>query len=272
MAFNHRLNTVQRDEKSLLCVGIDPDIDRMPQHITKSAVGVHQFCSEIIQNTLPHASAYKLNSAFFEVWGSEGFEVLEDIRNQIPANRIAIYDVKRGDIGNTAKQYAKAAFETLGMDAVTLNPYMGTDAIAPFTKDAERGVFILCYTSNPGSQDIQQQMLDSGEPVYIRVARKVKEWNVRQNAGLVVGATKADTIKQIRDVAPELPILAPGVGAQGGDLEKVLEFGYTKSSGGIIIPISRSILYAGSDEDYAKKSGEIAAEYNRKINEARPNG
>jgi len=268
LTFNQRVQQIQSQVNSLLCAGIDPDMERLPAFLPRSAEGVYEFCREIIEHTHPYVCGYKFNSAFFEVLGGEGFRILHTLRQDIPGDSLAIYDVKRGDIGNTARQYAHAAFTGLEMDAVTVNPYMGEDAVTPFIQDPARGVFVLCFTSNPGSRDFQQLVLASGDPVYLRVAEKAVEWNSNENIGLVVGATKAANLAEIRTVAPDLPILAPGVGAQGGDLHKVLEAGRSESGYGLIIPISRSILYAGSGEDYAEKAGQKAAEYKQQINEA----
>ncbi|MEJ2051884.1 MAG: orotidine-5'-phosphate decarboxylase [Calditrichota bacterium] len=171
-------------------------------------------------------------------------------------------------MGNTARHYARAAFQSLGMDAVTLNPYMGYDAVEPFISDASRGAFILCYTSNNSSQDFQQIPSKSGEPLYLRVAAKAREWNSGQNVGLVVGATQAASVGEVRAIAPDLPILAPGVGAQGGDLETVLNAGRSASGYGLIIPISRAIIYAGTDQNYADRAGEQAQLYKNTIQKA----
>ncbi len=268
MAFNHRVRKVQNQVNSLLCVGIDPDMEKLPSALPRSAEGIHEFSQQIIRHTQRHVCGYKFNSAFFEVLGGEGLEILKDLRHDIPADLLAMYDVKRGDIGNTARHYARAAFTGLDMDAVTVNPYMGEDAVTPFIQDPAKGVFILCFTSNPGSRDFQQLVLQSGEPVYLQVAKKATEWNSNNNVGLVVGATKAAYLAEIRTVAPDLPILAPGVGAQGGDLQKVLEAGRSAAGYDLIIPISRAILYAGSGKDYAEKAGRKAAEYKQQLNEA----
>lgn len=268
MAFNHRVQKVQSQVNSLLCVGIDPDMEKLPSALPRSAEGIHEFCQQIIQHTQQHVCGYKFNSGFFEVLGGEGLQILKELRHDLPADLLAIYDVKRGDIGNTARQYAHAAFTGLDMDAVTVNPYMGEDAVTPFIQDPARGVFVLCFTSNPGSQDFQQLTLESGESVYLQVAKKANGWNSNNNIGLVVGATKGESLAEIRAVAPDLPILAPGVGAQGGELQKVLEAGRSASGYGLIVPISRAILYAGSGEDYAERAEQQAAEYKQQINEA----
>ena len=267
--FNQRLAQVQRSTNSLLCVGIDPDLQRLPDHLPRDVRGVREFCYHIIEATSRHACAYKFNSAFFEVLGAEGFELLGELRKEVPLPVLSIYDVKRGDIGNTAKQYAWAAFETLEMDAVTINPYMGYDAVAPFIEDPVNGVFLLCLTSNEGSRDMQQIAMENGEPLYLQVARKSAEWNTRQNIGLVVGATKPEYLTRIREVAPEAPILAPGVGAQGGDLHQTLSAGLLPDGTGMVIPVSRSIIFAGSEPDYADRAADAAKQLQQQINQFR---
>lgn len=264
--FNQRLRAVQHETNSLLCVGIDPDIDRLPAHLSKDVQGVREFCYNIIQSTSAYVCGYKFNSAFFEVLGPEGFELLGELRGEIPKPLLAIYDVKRGDIGNTAKQYARAAFETLKMDAVTINPYMGFDAVKPFIENPKNGAFVLCLTSNEGSGDFQQQTLDDGSPLFIQVANKCTEWNSSDNIGLVVGATKPEYLTKIRSATNDLPILAPGVGAQGGDLEQTLAAGLLSDSTGMIIPISRSIIFASDELDYAEKAAEQAKYFQEQIN------
>ncbi len=270
IAFNSKLSLAQQHSNSLLCVGLDPDLEKLPVHLARDAGGVYQFCEQIIEHTHPYVCGYKFNSAFFEILGARGMEVLADLRNAVPGELITIYDVKRGDIGNTARHYAAAAFETLAMDAVTVNAYMGYDAVEPFTRDSSKGAFILCYTSNPGSADFQQLMLEDGRQIFLEIARKAREWNDFDNIGLVVGATKADALAAIREVAPDLPILAPGVGAQGGELDAVLQSGRARSGDRIdlVIPISRAILYSGQGEDFAVAAGKQAELYQQTINRA----
>lgn len=266
--FNQRLQQVQERTGSLLCVGMDPDPDRLPEHLSRDVNGIREFCQDIIRATRDHVCGYKFNSAFFEVLGGAGLDLLAELRQSLPEPLLAIYDVKRGDIGNTARHYARAAYESLGMDAVTLNPYMGYDAVEPFLADASRGAFILCYTSNDSSRDFQQVRSASGEPLYLQVAAKARDWNASRNVGLVVGATKAAAVAEVRQAAPDLPILAPGVGAQGGDLEAVLQAGRSAGGFGLIIPISRGIIYAGTDREYATQAGEQARLYKTTIQKA----
>lgn len=268
LPFNQRLTQCQQETGSRLCSGIDPDVRKLPAHLPKDADGVYQFCSAILKATNEHVCSYKFNSAFFEVLGSEGIAVLKQLCEEVPSQILTIYDVKRGDIGNTAKQYAYAAFDTLNMDAVTVNPYMGYDAVEPFIRDPVRGAFILCLTSNPGSSDFERLELTTGETLYKEVARKSVEWNANDNVGLVVGATQAESLGEIRAIAGALPILAPGVGAQGGDLEVVLDVGLDSDGYGIIVPVSRGILFAESGEHFAEAAGEQAKQYKKSINRA----
>jgi len=270
LPFNKRLVQSQQATDSRLCAGIDPDIRKLPGHLPKDADGVYQFCSAILKSTSEHVCSYKFNSAFFEVLGPEGLEVLQQLREEVPPHILTIYDVKRGDIGNTAIQYAYAAFDTLNMDAVTVNPYMGYDAVEPFIRDPVRGAFLLCLTSNPGSNDFERLELTTGESLYEAVARKSVEWNTNDNIGLVVGATQATSLIPIRSIAGSLPILAPGVGAQGGDLEAVLNVGLNSDGFGIIIPVSRGILFADSGEHFAEEAGKKAKRYKKSINKALP--
>ena len=270
LPFNKRLIQCQQVTESRLCAGIDPDVRKLPDHLPKDADGVYQFCSAILKATSPHVCSYKFNSAFFEVLGPDGLEVLKQLRGEAPSHILTIYDVKRGDIGNTAQQYAYAAFDTLNMDAVTVNPYMGYDAVEPFISDPVRGAFILCLTSNPGSSDFERLELTTGETLYKEVARKSVEWNANDNVGLVVGATQAESLGEIRTIAGTLPILAPGVGAQGGDLEAVLDVGLDANGYGIIVPVSRGILFADSGEHFADAAGEKAKQYKESIKKALP--
>ncbi len=267
--FNQRLREAQAETNSLLCVGMDPDPDRFPAHLSRDAGGVEEFCRAIIRSTQSNVCAYKFNSAFFEVLGAEGFRILSALRDMVPPTVLCIYDVKRGDIGNTARQYARAAFDTFNMDAVTVNPYMGADAVEPFIQSPEHGAFVLCHTSNPGAADFQHRRAEDGTRLYATVAGKAAGWNTRDNIGLVVGATKEDSILEIRALAPTLPLLTPGIGAQGGDLAKVLNAGLLEDRGGLVVPVSRSILYAGSGRDFADAAAAAAAQLQTQINDAR---
>ena len=233
------------DCSSLLCVGLDPHIPDLKEPSAASAL---DFCLNLVKQTAPYAAAFKPNAAFFEVFGADGWTVLKQVIDAVheESNRLGskipiILDAKRGDIASTAEAYAKSAFENLGVDCITLSPYLGKDSIEPFIKDQEKGIFLLCKTSNPGSGDLQDLALDSGDPLYIHVAKLAQQWNTKNNIGLVVGATHLDAMKRVRGVAPDLWFLVPGVGTQGGDLESAMKAGLRKDRKGMLINVSRGI-------------------------------
>jgi uridine monophosphate synthetase len=211
------------DCSSLLCIGIDPHVKDFPD---PTAASVLDFCLNLVKQTSRYAAAFKPNAAFFEVLGAEGWTALKQLVTAIneESHRLGsripiILDAKRGDIASTAEAYATSAFENLGVDCITLNPYLGKDSIEPFMQNSEKGVFLLCKTSNPGASDLQDLTLASGDPLHIHVAKLAQTWNTKNNVGLVVGATYPETLSHVRDIAPDLWFLAPGIGAQGGDLE-----------------------------------------------------
>ncbi len=229
---------------SLLCVGLDPHPALLPAPTAEAA---RAFCLRIIEQTAPYAAAFKPNAAFFEALGPAGWEALQQV---IAAARQTgapvILDAKRGDIASTAEAYARSAFERLGAQALTVNPYLGRDAIAPFARRAEHGVFLLCKTSNPGSADLQDAPLAAdGSPLYEHVARLAARWNEQGNLGLVVGATHPQALARLRAAAPDLWFLAPGVGAQGGDLRAALQAGLRPDGLGMLVSVSRGIARAG---------------------------
>ena len=249
------------DCSSLLCVGIDPHVSDLSSPTAASAL---TFSLNLVKQTARYAAAFKPNAAFFEVFGVEGWialkQVIEAVNEESDrmGSRIPIIlDAKRGDISSTAEAYAKSAFEFLGADCITLNPYLGKDSIDPFLNYSQKGVFLLCKTSNKGSMDLQDVTLASGETMYIHVARLAETWNEKNNIGLVVGATHTDAMKSIRAAAPNLWFLAPGVGAQGGELETALRAGLRKDGKGLLLPISRSISRA---ENPGKAAAEIRDE------------
>lgn len=251
-SFSNRLKTAIRRTGACLCVGLDVDLAKMPEGITADGPGALRFCRGIIEATRPYAAAYKANLAFFESLGAHGFEILELLRQSIPYDTLFIADAKRGDIGNTSEAYAKALYGILKSDSATLSPYMGKDSVAPFLKYPGTCSFVLCLTSNPSAEDFQLQTLASGEKLYEKVAQTASAWGqgVPGEVGLVVGATKANFFKSLRAMAPMAPFLVPGVGAQGGDLEAVLQEGRNREGAGILVNVSRSILYASSGSDY----------------------
>ncbi|MBE0411351.1 MAG: orotidine-5'-phosphate decarboxylase [Anaerolineales bacterium] len=243
MSFFSRLERRVKKVDSLLCVGLDPHISDLPEATPQAML---EFSTRLIELTADVAAAFKPNSAFFEVLGEPGVAVLRQVIQAVPDDIPIILDAKRGDIASTAKAYAKAAFETFGADAITINPYLGHDAVFPFLEDAEKGVFLLCKTSNPGSKDFQDlrvQPLGSESPttLYERVAILAHDWNKRDNLGVVVGATFPDALMKVRAIASQLWILAPGIGAQGANLSAALKAGLNTEGSGILFPVSRQI-------------------------------
>jgi uridine monophosphate synthetase len=238
------------DCSSLLCIGLDPHSGDLEHPNAASAL---DFCLKLVKQTAPYAAAFKPNAAFFEQFGSRGWSALKQVIAAIQdeSNRLGsmipvILDAKRGDIASTAEAYAQSTFEQLGAHCITLSPYLGKDSIEPFLTNQEKGVFLLCKTSNPGSGDLQDLRLENGDLLYERVARLAQQWNTKNNIGLVVGATQPDALARVRAVAPDLWFLAPGVGAQGGDLEVALRAGLRKDHKGMLLPVSRGISRAVS--------------------------
>jgi uridine monophosphate synthetase len=243
------------DCSSLLCVGLDPHVSDLASPTAASAL---DFCLNLVKQTAPYAAAFKPNAAFFEVFGADGWTALKQVIDAIKEESARrgsmipiILDAKRGDIASTAEAYAKSAFETLGADCITLSPYLGHDSIEPFIQNSEKGVFLLCKTSNAGSMDLQNLLVlppaaDNPAPLYIYVAHLAAQWNVKNNIGIVVGATHPQIMSNIRAAAPDLWFLAPGVGVQGGELEITLKSGLRKDGKGLLIPISRAISRAAN--------------------------
>ena len=263
------------DSSSLLCIGLDPHVADLSAPTAEAAL---DFCLGLVKQTARYAAAFKPNAAFFEQFGAEGWAVLKQVITAIQdeSNRQGslipvILDAKRGDIASTAEAYAASAFQTLGAHCITLSPYLGKDSIDPFLQYREKGVFLLCKTSNAGAGDLQELLVtgsvdpsssvpnpQSSVPLYIHVARLAQSWNTGNNIGLVVGATQLDALARVRVAAPQLWFLAPGVGAQGGDLEAALHAGLRKDGKGMLIPVSRGI-------SRAEKPGLAAAELRDQI-------
>jgi orotidine-5'-phosphate decarboxylase len=265
LKFIEKLLNISSKNSSLLCIGLDTDLDKVPKSLLKKKDAIFEFNKRIIDATSDLVCAYKPNMAFYEVYGNKGWESLERTCKYIPKDIPIIIDAKRGDIGNTAKMYAKTFFEELKADAITLSPYMGEDAISPFLEYKDKCAFVLCLTSNAGAKDFQ--LLETKNlPLYMTIAKKVVSWNKDKNCGLVVGATQAEQLKKIREIAPDLPMLIPGVGAQGGDLEMAVKFGTDKNGNFAIINSSRSILYASSEADFAQKAREETKKLKEQIN------
>ena len=275
MNFLEKLITASRRQNSLLCVGLDPEPGRFPAELLAMPVAnaVVCFCYTIIEATAPYVCAYKPNLAFFEVLGPTGMQVFQEVLSAIPAHIPVIADAKRGDLGNTARNYATTLFDVYGCDAATVNPYLGHDSVAPFLAYREKGILLLCRTSNPGARDFQDLLVQSEDnqlrPFYEVVALRVQSWNQAGNCGLVVGATYPQELQTIRSLCPDMPILIPGVGAQGGDLEASVAAGVDGRGERAIISVSRAILYAGYNSGYPAAAGEAARSLRDQINKAR---
>ena len=265
--FTHKLHSASETNQSLLCVGLDPDPRLMPIE------DIFEFNRAIIDATHDLVCCYKPNLAFYEAFGPPGLEALHRTLEHIPDDIPVIGDAKRGDIGNTARAYAAALFDYYGFDAITANPYMGGDTLAPFLDYANRGVFVVCRTSNPGSGDFQSLAVtrDNGEqwPLYMEVAARCSDWNTSGNIGLVVGATYPEELREVRALCPDLPILLPGIGAQGGDLSASVANGLDSRGGGLVITSSRQVLYASRGSEFAQRAREMALELRDRINECR---
>lgn len=250
MTFEEKYRTAAQRASSKVCVGLDPDPLKLPDPVEKNTLGVTRFLKEIIDATQDLACAFKPNFAFFGALGSAGFSALEEVIDHIPDNVPVILDFKAGDIGNTAEKYAEMAYDVLEADAVTVNPYMGFDAVQPFLRGQEKCVFLLCLTSNPGSNDFQRLQTNEG-PLFEVVAATATKWSAEGSCGLVVGATHPEDLPRIRSIAPDLPFLVPGVGSQGGHDRAVATQASTSDGAGVLINASRSILYASSGKDFA---------------------
>jgi len=243
-----------REKDSFLCVGLDTDINKIPKHLLKLEDPIFEFNKQIIDATLPYAVAYKPNLAFYEAHGSKGLASLEKTMEYIPKEVFTIADAKRGDIGNTSTMYAKAFFENMNFDAVTVAPYMGKDSVSPYLEFSRKWVILLAATSNPGSFDFQDLMVEnSSEKLFERVIRKSAEWGNPNNLMYVVGATRPESLIGVRAIVPDNFLLIPGVGAQGGSLSEVCKYGMNHQCG-LLVNSSRGIIYAGDGEDFAEKA------------------
>ena len=271
MDFLSKLRRAQESTGSVVCVGLDPDPARLPTQLRGLPTdrAVTTFCRAIVDATAATACAYKPNLAFFEALGRPGLDVLADVIEHIPADRVIIADGKRGDIGNTAARYAESVFDQLGCDACTVNPYMGREAVEPFLTDASRAAFVLVRTSNRSASEVQE--LDvGGVPLWARIAALAANWDAVNpgQVGFVIGATDPVTLSKIRDVHPTVPLLIPGVGAQGGDAAAVMKASQP-DVGPVLINSSRAILYAGDGLDYATKSAAAAKQLRDLLNDSR---
>ncbi len=271
MSFLDRLLEQCRRQDSLLCVGLDTAVEQLPETVRAADDPVLAFNRAIVEATAPWTSVFKPNIAFYEAQGSSGLETLRKTVEMIhrQTNALVIVDAKRADIGNTSAAYARALFDLLGADAVTLNPYLGHDALEPFLSNPEHGGFVLCRTSNPGAGEFQD-LLVGEQPLYQVVAAQVRRWNEgKNNCGLVVGATYPEELAAVRRLCPELPILVPGVGAQQGDLAQAVRAGVDTRGERILVNVSRAILYASKGSDFATAAARSARELSEAINAAR---
>ena len=265
-SYLERLERAAAVNRSLVCVGLDPEPERLP------VTDVAEFNRAIVDATRDLVCAYKPNLSFYEAMGLPGLQTLAstiDYIRQAAPEALLIGDAKRGDMGPSAAAYARAMFQVWDFDAVTVNPWGGGDTVQPFLEDAKRGVFLLCRGSNPGARDIQDLTVESPYgrmPVYEHLAQLAEEWNGRGNLGLVVGATAPEQLAAVRQLCPELPLLIPGVGAQGGDLAAAVRNGVNSGGRRAVINASRSIIYAGAGADYAAAARRAAAELRDAIN------
>jgi orotidine-5'-phosphate decarboxylase len=270
MHFMQSLQQAWNDHDSLVCVGLDPEPAKFPAHLRGTPDAIFDFCAAIVDATADLVCAFKPQIAHFAALRAEDTleRLIAHIHDRHPGVPV-ILDAKRGDIGSTAQHYASEAFERYRADAVTLNPYLGRDSIQPFLDRADKGVILLCRTSNPGGADFQA--LDcGGQPLYLRVAETVaRDWNANGNCALVTGATWPEELGKVRAVVGEMPLLVPGIGAQGGDVEAVLKHGATASGTGLMISSSRAILYAGQGENFALAARAAASELRDTINRHR---
>jgi orotidine-5'-phosphate decarboxylase len=265
-----KLATAQRTNNSWVCVGLDPVRERLPDVVLTADDPLFAFGYRIVEATSDVACAYKPNLAFWLTEGPEGLRALQKLIAQIPDHIPVILDAKFNDIGHTAAAYARAAFQTLGADACTANPYLGLDGLRPFLQQADRGIFLLARTSNPSAPDLQDRSVGD-HPLYEEVARLAAQWDSDHPGicGLVVGATYPEELARLRGIAPDLPFLIPGIGAQGGDVKAAVTHGPTRNGLGPVINSSRGIIYASSDADFAEAARDAASDLRARINRFR---
>ncbi|HSN00192.1 MAG TPA: orotidine-5'-phosphate decarboxylase [Rudaea sp.] len=267
MSFVAAIDAAQRRNASLVCVGLDPEPARFPAYLTGNPDAIFEFCRAIVDATADLICCFKPQFAHFAAQRAEDAleRLIAHIHTAHPGVPV-ILDAKRGDIGSTANHYAAEAFDRYGADAVTVNPYLGRDSVQPFLDRADKGVIVLCRTSNPGARDLQDLAVN-GRPLYQHVARLVAgEWNAKGNCALVVGATYPEELREVREIVGDMPILVPGIGAQGGDVQAVLRNGKNTQGAGLIVSSSRAILYAGSGEDFAHAARDAAQTLRDEIN------
>jgi orotidine-5'-phosphate decarboxylase len=272
--FLDRLHAAARKNESWLCIGLDPDSALAPPGVLSddAAEWVPRFLGAIVDATRDLVCCYKPNIAFFEALGLPGQRALRTVLQALPSDIPVLIDAKRGDTPQTMRAYAWAMFDDLGADAVTVNPYLGQDSLEPFFDYADRGVFVLCKTSNPGGGEIQDLIVEGSEPLFLHIARRATTWAKQGTLGFVVGATYPSDVAAVRRIAPRAPILLPGVGAQAGDLARSVQAGIDDDGGGTIVNASRTILYAGSDSHWQMAARAEAENLRSAINAARTSG
>ncbi len=262
-----KLNSAIKNKQSMLCVGLDTDLNKLPSHLPKELDSILTFNKAIIEATYAHCSSYKINFAFYEEYGIKGIEILEKTLELIPDDIFTIADAKRGDIGNTSKSYAKAVFQEMNFDSITVSPYMGKDSVEPFLEFTDKMVFSLCLTSNIGSRDFQYLNVE-GRELYKHVFDISRNWADATNLGFVVGATHPSELAYLRSLDEERYFLIPGIGAQGGDIEATIKANFgSKNLNRGLINSSRQILYASSGEDFSEAAKQVAINTNNSINE-----
>lgn len=247
------------NKKSYLCIGLDTDITKIPRHLQSHPEAVYEFNRQIIDATKDHCVSYKINTAFYEALGLKGWEALEKTVHYIPDTHFKIADAKRGDIGNTSAQYAKAFFETLNFDAITVAPYMGEDSIKPFLEHKDKWTILLGLTSNAGARDFELQKAGD-EYLYEKVLKTASGWGTPDNLMFVIGATQADEFINIRKLTPQHFYLVPGVGTQGGSLKEISKKAMTEDCG-LLVNVSRAVIYASNGEDFADEASLVAQQY-----------
>ena len=254
------------NKKSYLCVGLDTDMEKIPRHLRSHSNAMVDFNKAIIDATLDHCVGYKINTAFYEALGVKGWMAMEETVNYIPSTHFKIADAKRGDIGNTSQQYARAFFEAMNFDAITVAPYMGADSVRPFLDYKDKWTILLGLTSNPGAHDFETQKLagDREQYLYEKVIRTAASWGNIDNLMFVIGATRADQFDHIRTISPGHFYLVPGVGAQGGSLKEISEKALIKDCG-LLVNASRAVIFASGEEDFADKARQAAADYHNEM-------
>lgn len=266
--FHHLLTARESAADSLLCVGLDPVMEKLPSPFPRTVAGVGDYLVALIEATRDIVSSYKPNLPFYLALGDEGTRVLRRVREAIPADIPMVLDCKVNDLGDTARAWAQTAFDYIEADAVVVNPYMGEDALAPYFNYGDKGVIVLAKTSNPGSGDVQDLILADGQPLYMHIAAQTNVWNERYSAdiGMVVGATYPDQLTAIRSLCPDAFILLPGLGAQGGDVQASVSAGVDADGGALLCSSSRSIMYASNGNDFAEAARAEALTLRNEIN------